>query len=199
MRILLLDNYDSFSYNLADYLYQAGAEVEVFRNDEISVDQILENNYDGWVISPGPDTPDDSGILMELLKARPAKLPVLGICLGFQALGVHFGARLERSPVPVHGKVSIIQVESDDMYASLLNRLEVCRYHSLHLKEIPEELKVNAYADQDIAMSFMHRTLPVWGVQYHPEAILTKGGMVLIRNWINYIASLSVVNKRNRA
>jgi len=192
MKVLLLDNYDSFTYNLADYLEQAGVQVEVHRNNEITVEQIVLANYDGWVISPGPDTPADSGMLLELLDAMPEEMPVLGICLGFQAIGMHFGARLDRGKLPVHGKVSTINFKSDLMYANIHSPALVCRYHSLELFDIPPVLNVNAYSEDGVVMSFVHELFPIWGVQYHPEAVLTSFGQQLMSNWVNYMSTRNV-------
>lgn len=184
MRLLLLDNFDSFTYTLVDYLRQAGAECVVRRNDQ-PLDRLIADPYDAVVLSPGPGTPAEAGCLMDVVRYYHNRLPLLGVCLGQQAIGQFFGASLVRSPRPVHGKVSAIQVDgADPLFEGLPHRLNVTRYHSLSLTDLPPTLRVTATTDSGEVMAIRHRTLPVWGVQFHPEAALTEGGLTLLRNFI---------------
>lgn len=192
MRILILDNYDSFTYNLKDYLEQFGAETICIRNDQLSVDQILDLKFDGIVLSPGPSTPADSGVLMELIERYPKHIPMLGVCLGFQALGLFFGANLTKLPVPVHGKVSPVLIQKHDMFADFGSETEVCRYHSLCLTDLPTTLTSTAHLANGLCMAFAHNQLPVWAYQFHPEAILTIDGKKMISLWLKHVEFLSV-------
>lgn len=189
MKILLLDNYDSFTYNLADYLHRSGADVEVIRNDQFSLETLQITAYSGVLISPGPSTPENAGLLMPFLEKYTDRIPVLGVCLGFQALGIHFGARLIRGKEPVHGKSSEISCIQHPMYQGIPLRHRVGRYHSLCLDEIPGSLLLTASTTDQVPMAFAHRTLPIWGVQYHPEAVYTEFGLQFIRNWVNSLKS----------
>lgn len=184
--ILLIDNYDSFTYNLYDYLAQLGAEVIVKRNDEISIPQIQLLSPQAIVISPGPKTPNDAGITLELIDAFKNSTPMLGICLGYQAIGQHFGAELIPAQVPTHGKTSIIQMTKDVVFDNLPAETEVMRYHSLNLKNMPSELKIIAKTKEtNEPMALKHVFLPLYGFQFHPESILTKSGFTMLRNWFN--------------
>ncbi len=185
MKILLYDNYDSFTYNLLDYLGQCGARCTVIRNDEKTTEEILEMQADGIVLSPGPGRPSASGGLMDLLQYIPEHLPVLGICLGHQALGEHYGAKLVKAARPMHGKTSAVLHTGHAMYEQIPTRFEVMRYHSLALEELPAELEATAVSDDGTLMSLAHKKLPRWGVQYHPESILSEYGLTLIHNWLN--------------
>ena len=186
--ILLLDNYDSFTYNLYDYLLQLGAEVLVVRNDELTLDEIIKLEISALVISPGPGRPEQSGILMEVLDYYKNKIPILGICLGHQAIGLHFGADLVKAPLPMHGKVSEISASNHQMWTGIDKYHKVCRYHSLALRlPLPEELEVTAMSEDGVVMALVHKELPIWGLQYHPEAILTENGMSLLKNWLKLI------------
>ncbi|MBI1221595.1 MAG: aminodeoxychorismate/anthranilate synthase component II [Bacteroidetes bacterium] len=182
MKIFLLDNFDSFTYNLVDYLLREGAEVEVKRNNEHIPDL---SGFDGIVLSPGPSRPESSGNLLPLIEAYHNQLPILGICLGFQAIGEFFGARLIRLPEPVHGKSSEIVCSRHPMYSGIPERHQVARYHSLCLENLPEELELTSETRTKIPMGIAHREWPIWAVQYHPEAVLSEYGLVFIRNWIN--------------
>lgn len=187
MRLLLLDNFDSFTYTLVDYLKQAGADCVVHRNSA-SLAQLTADDYDAVVLSPGPGTPQQAGCLMEAVQYYHNRLPMLGVCLGQQAIGGFFGATLARSPKPMHGKVSTIRVDNTDpLFQGLPQRLNVTRYHSLTLTNLPPELRVTAVHEADgpaEVMAIRHRQWPVWGVQFHPEAVLTEGGLPLLRNFI---------------
>lgn len=185
MRLLLLDNYDSFTFNLCAYLKQLGAEVEVIRNDELKVNQLLELLFDGLVISPGPGTPQESGVLMELLSKWPMQKPILGVCLGFQALALADGAMLTKAPSPMHGKVSALQHSGKGLFEGIAQQTQVCRYHSLCIKDLPNLWLDEAYATDDLSlMAIRHTVLPRVGLQFHPEAILTTDGMKMLSNWM---------------
>ena len=184
--ILMIDNYDSFTYNLVQVLAGAGAEVEVVRNDAESVKTLLARGPEGIVLSPGPGRPEDAGVCLELLRKRP-QVPLLGVCLGHQALGVAFGARVDRAPRLMHGKTSPVRHEDLGIFAGLPNPFEATRYHSLEVKEgtLPAELEPLAWADDGTLMGMRHRELPYWGVQFHPESILTGAGAHLLGNFLD--------------
>jgi anthranilate synthase component 2 len=185
--LLLIDNFDSFTFNLFDYFRQLGQEVKVVRNDELSVEELAAIECEGVIISPGPGTPQDSKQLMDIVTYFHDKKPILGICLGHQALGMFFGAKLEKAAYPMHGKVSRIQTIPHPMWHDLPETMNVCRYHSLLIRN-PENtsLLVTATAVDDQAiMAFAHRELPIWGLQFHPEAILTEHGLDILHNWLN--------------
>jgi anthranilate synthase/aminodeoxychorismate synthase-like glutamine amidotransferase len=186
--ILLFDNYDSFTYNLKDYIEQCGEEVLVVQNDSHSVEELLSLKFDAVVLSPGPGRPENSGILMEFIEQIYRTVPILGICLGHQALAMHFGAELIRAPYPMHGKVSVVETAAHQIFTGLPKRFEVCRYHSLVVNKKPNEhLRVIAYSEDGCIMAFEHQTLPIVGIQYHPEAILTKHGLEVIDNWLKLL------------
>ena len=185
--LLLLDNYDSFTYNLYDYFVQCGAEVQVVRNDNLNLDTVLMN-YQGIIISPGPGEPKDAGCTMQVIERFHKQLPMLGVCLGLQAVGQFFGATLARARFPMHGKVSELTYESDHPFFSGIELpLNVCRYHSLILSDL-EGTPLNAIArsEDEAVMALAHSTLPIWAVQFHPEAILTPQGKILISNWLTH-------------
>lgn len=186
--ILLFDNYDSFTYNLKDYIEQCGEEVLVVQNDSHTVEQLLKLNYDAVVLSPGPGRPETSGVLLDFIDAVVNEKPILGICLGHQALGMYYGMGLEEAPYPMHGKVSVVHREEHELFGYIPKRFEVCRYHSLVVNdEHNEHLDVIARSDDGCVMALAHKELPVFGVQYHPEAILTKHGIELIDNWLKLL------------
>lgn len=186
--ILLIDNYDSFTYNLTDYLAQLGEEVLLFKNDQINVSDLSALNFDKIVISPGPNRPKDSGNLMSIIEACYQDYPILGICLGHQALGEFFGAKLTYAKQPMHGKVSRIKTNGRGLYAGLPNEFNVCRYHSLILENFEaSNLTVNAETLDHECMGFYHNELPITGMQFHPEAILTEHGIDCLRNWLDGI------------
>ena len=184
--ILMIDNYDSFTYNLVQVLAGAGAEVEVVRNDAESVKALLARGPEGIVLSPGPGRPEDAGVCLDLLRERP-RVPLLGVCLGHQALGGAFGARVDRAPRLMHGKTSPVRHEDLGIFAGLPNPFEATRYHSLEVKEgtLPAELEPLAWADDGTLMGMRHRELPYWGVQFHPESILTGAGAHLLGNFLD--------------
>ena len=181
--ILLIDNYVSFTYNIADYLLQLQSDVSVKRNDEISIAEIKALGPQAIVISPGPKKPVDAGITMQMIAAFYQTVPMLGICLGYQAIGEFFGCRLGRSPVPVHGKTSRIRHSGTGLFEGIPQLTEVMRYHSLNIDGFPPELVQTATTESGEHMAFQHISLPLAGVQFHPEAILTQHGKQLMRNW----------------
>lgn len=188
-KVLLLDNYDSFTYNLFDYLKQAGCNVSVKRNDAIEIEAAIAE-VDGIVLSPGPGTPSSAGRLMDLIKAASSILPMLGICLGHQAIGEYFGARLSKAVRPVHGKTTRIHhIKSDPILLGIPETMEVMRYHSLILTGLPAEITPLAYTDTSELMMIKHQALPIYGVQYHPESVLTPFGLKLIKNWVNIVTT----------
>ena len=188
MNLLVVDNFDSFTYMLVDYLQQAGATCRVVRNNE-SIADLIKEPVDAVVLSPGPGVPQQAGLLMEVIRYYHRRVPMLGICLGHQALGEFFGASLTRAERPMHGKVSIIQTTTDDvLWHGLPTEFDVTRYHSLVLADLPpDELMRLAVTEQDEVMAMRHQTLPIWGVQFHPEAALTQHGLRLIENWIDFV------------
>jgi len=189
--ILMIDNYDSFTYNLVQYLGELGADISVYRNDAITVEQIEGLEPDGIVISPGPCTPDRAGISVEVVKRLAGRVPILGVCLGHQAVGSAFGAEIVRAPRIMHGKTSLIYHDRKGLFAELPSPFEATRYHSLVIDpaRIPEELEVSARTDQGEIMGVRHRKLMVDGVQFHPESILTTAGKKLLGNFISLLGS----------
>ncbi len=183
--ILMIDNYDSFTYNLVQLLAGAGAEVEVVRNDAAGVEALLARRPEGVVLSPGPGRPEDAGVCLDLLRAR-ARLPLLGVCLGHQALGVAFGAVVDRAPRVMHGKTSPIRHPGEELFAGVPSPFEATRYHSLEVRAetLPEELEPLAWSDDGTLMAMRHRELPYWGVQFHPESVLTAEGPRLLGNFL---------------
>jgi len=186
--IFILDNYDSFTYNLVDYCYRAGAKTMVKRNDEISLSEIEALNPDGIILSPGPEIPKASGILMQVVRHFAGKLPVLGICLGHQAIGQFLGLSLIKAPQPVHGKVDKCVHYGHWLFKSITINYEVMRYHSLLLKEKPiEGLQIISHTKEGhLLMALHHQDLKLTGVQYHPESILTPNGVQVLSNWLAY-------------
>ena len=183
--ILLLDNFDSFTFNLVDYFNQLGIDVKVLRNDK-SLDEISSHNYSGIVLSPGPENPERAGCLMEVVNYYSEKLPLIGICLGHQALGQYFGAKLVKALRPMHGKVASIHGLSGEIFNAIQDGTNVVRYHSLLLRDLPEMLIPRAYSSEKELMAFEHKELPITGLQFHPEAILTTDGLRMLSNWIRF-------------
>ena len=185
-RVLLVDNYDSFTFNLVQYLGELGAEVEVFRNDAIDVEGMRARRPDGLVLSPGPCTPSEAGVTLEAIRALGGELPILGVCLGHQAIGQAFGGRVVRNARIVHGKASPVRHRGKGLYAGLASPFAAGRYHSLIVERdsLPAALAVTAWTDEGEIMGLRHRRLDVEGVQFHPESILTDGGQLLLGNWL---------------
>ena len=184
-RILVVDNYDSFVYNLVQYLGQIGAECDVRRNDEIEPTEVC--GYDGVLLSPGPGTPEDAGVSVELvLRCAEAAVPLFGVCLGLQAIGVAFGATVSRSPQLLHGKVSPVHHDGTGVLAGLPDPFTATRYHSLSIDPttVPDELAITAYTDDGTVMAARHRDCAVEGVQFHPESVLTEHGHRMLGTWL---------------
>ena len=183
--ILLIDNYDSFTFNLYHFLGDLGAVVEVRRNDSLSVDEALASDPEAIVLSPGPCTPNEAGICLDLIAAAAHKrVPLLGVCLGHQAIGQAFGARVVRAPEPVHGKVWEVTHGGTDIFAGLPSPFHATRYHSLVVEDLPETLIPTARTADGLLMGLAHRDLPIWGVQFHPESIASDHGHDLLRNFL---------------
>ncbi len=188
LHILLFDSYDSFTYNLKDYLEQCNARVTVIKNDEASIEELEAMKFDGIVLSPGPQTPEKSGLLMSVIDHFHGKTPLFGVCLGHQAIGLYHGLSLEKLEAPMHGKVSIVHTQKHPMFTDIPPVFEVCRYHSLVLPNFESEsIQIVALSDDHRVMAISHNTLPIWGVQFHPEAILTQYGIKMIQNWLNMV------------
>jgi anthranilate synthase component II len=182
--ILVIDNYDSFTWNLVHYLMELGARVEVVRNDAISAGQALSSGASGFLISPGPCTPNEAGISLDLVAAcAEAGAPLMGVCLGHQAIGQHFGGKVVRGGL-MHGKTSPVSHDSSGVFAGLPSPFTATRYHSLIVEDIPDSLVVNATSDDGHVMGFRHESLPIHGVQFHPESIATEHGHDLLANFL---------------
>ena len=184
-KILVVDNYDSFVFNLVQYLQQLGAEVVVKRNDEVNAESI--NGFDGVLLSPGPGTPEDAGACIEIVNAAIEKQkPLLGVCLGHQAIGAALGGKVSRAPELLHGKTSQVQHKNEGVFKDLKSPFRATRYHSLAIEtpSVPEELSVTATTDTGVIMGVKHKSAPIEGVQFHPESVLTEGGHRLLANWL---------------
>lgn len=186
VRVLLLDNYDSFTYNLYQYLSELEAVVEVHRNDKITVADVRQLNPDRIVISPGPCTPAEAGISVPLIQAVGASIPILGVCLGHQSIGAAYGGSVVRAPMVMHGKVSSIYHDHIGVFAGMNTPFTATRYHSLIVQrdDLPDELEITAWTDDGLIMGLQHRTHPVYGLQFHPESILTEQGKTLLSNFL---------------
>jgi len=197
MKILIIDNYDSFTYNLYQYLGEIltdkgeGFKIDVFKNDAISIEEIKNKKYDKIVISPGPGNPNDEeyfGISAEVIRKMGKTIPVFGVCLGFQGIGLEFGGKIERAKLPMHGKTSKISHSADELFENIPQDIEVMRYHSLVVKLSDEvkELKILARSEDDgEIMAFKHKNFPIFGVQFHPESFATEGGKQILINFLN--------------
>ncbi len=182
--ILVIDNYDSFTWNLVHYLQELGVAVEVVRNDAISAGQALSSGAEAFLISPGPRTPDDAGVSLDLVAACvDQRRPLLGVCLGHQAIGQHFGGKVGRGGL-MHGKTSLIDHDGTGLFTDLPSPFHATRYHSLIVRDVPEELVVNARTDDGVVMGVRHRELPIHGVQFHPESIATEHGHAMLANFL---------------
>jgi anthranilate synthase/aminodeoxychorismate synthase-like glutamine amidotransferase len=184
--ILLIDNYDSFVHNLARYVGMLGRERRVVRNDAITVNEIAADPPDAIILSPGPMTPHESGVSMDIIRHLGVRIPILGVCLGHQCIGEIYGGRTIRAPAPVHGKTALIEHNGEGLFAGLPNPIEAARYHSL-VSHIPAgtDLEITAQTEDLLPMAFRHKTHPVYGVQFHPESELTPHGLEIIRNFIH--------------
>ena len=184
--ILVIDNYDSFTYNLVQYLGELGADMKIFRNDEITVDEIEELVPEHILISPGPGTPDSAGITLETIARFAGKLPILGVCLGHQSIGQHFGGKVSRAPEPVHGKPVEVTHDGRSIFAGLPEKFNAGRYHSLIVERdgMPDCLEISAESPDGLVMGLRHKELPIEGVQFHPESILTEHGKTMLANFL---------------
>lgn len=182
--ILIVDNYDSFTYNLVDYVKQLGAYCIVYRNDEISLNDLDNLIFDKIIISPGPGVPATSGITLDVIKKYASSKPILGVCLGHQAIGELFGAKLVKALKPMHGKTSKIYLDNHSLFLGLPEKIEVMRYHSLVLENVVPPLKIIAKSRKNEVMAIVHEKYPLTGIQFHPESILTKDGLTILKNWI---------------
>jgi anthranilate synthase/aminodeoxychorismate synthase-like glutamine amidotransferase len=189
--ITLIDNYDSFTFNLVQYLSEMGEEVRVYRNDALTVEDLASERPAALMISPGPCDPDRAGISMAAISRLGPYMPTLGVCLGHQCIGQVFGGRIVRAPAVVHGKVSRIRHDGRELFDGLPDPLDVVRYHSLTIDPatLPSSLDVTARAADGTIMAIRHREYPIWGVQFHPESVLTQGGKELLRNFLNLAAA----------
>ena len=185
--ILLIDNYDSFTYNLAQYLGQLGEKLEVRRNDQITLDEIAAMKPERIVISPGPGIPQQAGVCLDVIRHFAGKVPLLGVCLGHQAIGHAFGGRVVRARVLMHGKISRIHHDNKKLFRGMAQDFVATRYHSLIVerKTLPRELEISAETSDGVIMGLRHRKMPVEGVQFHPESVLTETGLQLLRNFLN--------------
>jgi para-aminobenzoate synthetase component 2 len=184
-KILVIDNYDSFVFNIVQYLQQLGAEVVVKRNDEVNADSI--NEFDGVLLSPGPGTPEDAGACIEIVNAAIEKQkPLLGVCLGHQAIGAALGGKVSRAPELLHGKTSQVQHKNEGVFKDLKSPFRATRYHSLAIENpnFPNDLTITATTESGVIMGVKHKTAPIEGVQFHPESVLTEGGHRLLANWL---------------
>ena len=193
--ILLIDNYDSFTYNLFHYLGELGAQVSVKRNDELTADEALSMKPEAIVLSPGPCTPNEAGICLDLIKKADGKMPILGVCLGHQAIGQIYGGTIVRAPEPMHGKVSRIHHTGKSVFRGLNNDFEATRYHSLTIapESMPAALEVTATSSDGVIQGVMHKTHPVHGVQFHPESIASENGHALLQNFLTLAKEFSRV------
>lgn len=189
MNVFMLDNYDSFTYNLVQYLSELGAHVEVARNDAVSIDDVKSHSIDGIVLSPGPGRPHRAGIMNELIADMQKEKPILGVCLGHQAIAEVFGGQIDYAPVLMHGKVSAICHDGSDLFAGIESPFSATRYHSLVVDRgtLPKELKITAWTEDGIIMALRHESLPVYGVQFHPESILTDSGKQILKNFLEML------------
>ncbi len=185
--ILVIDNYDSFTYNLVQFLGELGAEMQVYRNDQITVDEIRKLNPEKIIISPGPCTPNEAGISLDVIRELGPTTPILGVCLGHQSIGQAYGGVVKRAPYLMHGKTSQIRHDGLGVFEGMPERFRATRYHSLIVEResLPESLEVTAETEDGLIMGLRHRSHPVYGLQFHPESILTEGGKVMLKNFLS--------------
>jgi para-aminobenzoate synthetase component 2 len=186
MRVLVIDNYDSFVFNLVQYLGQLGVDCEVRRNDEIDLAAVGRSGAAGVLLSPGPGTPERAGICMDLITEYAGRLPIFGVCLGHQAIGAAYGGTVTRAPELLHGKTSEVHHKGEGVLTGLPDPFTATRYHSLAVVRdtLPDELEVTGWTESGVVMALRHRTLPIEGVQFHPESVLTEGGHTMLANWL---------------
>ncbi len=186
-KVLVVDNYDSFTWNLVHYLEELGADTTVVRNDAMTVEEALTSGFDGILLSPGPCTPNEAGICVALIQKAPDNLPILGVCLGHQSIGQAFGGKVITAREIRHGKLSDIHQTGGDLFEGLPETYRVVRYHSLAVRpeDLPEDLVADAFTDDGEIMALHHKDRPVYGVQFHPESILTEHGHALLKNWLD--------------
>jgi anthranilate synthase component 2 len=196
--IILIDNYDSFAFNLVHYLGELGAAVDVYRNDKLSSEQVIAADPDAIVLSPGPCTPNEAGICLDLVEKASPTIPILGVCLGHQAIGQAFGGEVVRAPAPVHGKLSLITHKGTGVFRGINSAFNATRYHSLVVARasMPAELTVTAEADDHLVMGLSHVSRPVHGVQFHPESIASEAGHQILRNFIDIAATWNIATGR---
>jgi anthranilate synthase component 2 len=196
--IILIDNYDSFAFNLVHYLGELGAAVDVYRNDKLSSEQVIAADPDAIVLSPGPCTPNEAGICLDLVEKASPTIPILGVCLGHQAIGQAFGGEVVRAPAPVHGKLSLITHKGTGVFRGINSAFNATRYHSLVVARasMPAELTVTAEADDRLVMGLAHVSRPVHGVQFHPESIASEAGHQILRNFIDIAATWNIATGR---
>jgi anthranilate synthase component 2 len=196
--IVLIDNYDSFTFNLVHYLGGLGADVAVHRNDKVAADDVIAREPDAIVLSPGPCTPNEAGICLELIDKAAAKIPILGVCLGHQAIGQAFGGDVVRAPVPVHGKLSEMTHTGEGLFRGINGPFRATRYHSLVVDRatLPADLAVTAETSDRLVMGLAHKTLPVHGVQFHPESIASEHGHLILRNFLDIAAAWNAATGR---
>ena len=196
--IILIDNYDSFTFNLYHYFGTLGANVAVHRNDKITADAVLAADPDAIVLSPGPCTPKDAGICIDLINRAASRIPIMGVCLGHQAIGEAFGGKVVRAPQPVHGKLSEMLHEGAGVFRGINSRFSATRYHSLIVERdsLPVDLAVTAHTDDSLIMGLSHRTLPVHGVQFHPESIASQHGHLILKNFLDLAQDWNVATGR---
>ena len=199
--LLLIDNYDSFAFNLVHYLGELGAAVEVHRNDKVTTKAIVGADPDAIVLSPGPCTPKEAGICLDLIAQAAPKIPILGVCLGHQAIGQAFGGDVVRAPAPVHGKLSQIRHRGEGIFRGIDGPFQATRYHSLVVERssLPQDLIVTAESEDGLVMGLMHRQLQVHGVQFHPESIASQHGYLLLKNFLDMAAAWNVSSGRRKA
>jgi anthranilate synthase component 2 len=197
--IVLVDNYDSFTFNLVHYLGGLGADVAVHRNDKISVKQVLAMEPEAIVLSPGPCTPNEAGICLDLIAKASGKVPIMGVCLGHQAIGQAFGGSVVRAPSPVHGKLSEVRHQNGGVFRGINGPFKATRYHSLVVERstFPEDLMVTAETDDRLVMGLSHKSLPVHGVQFHPESIASEHGKTILKNFLDLATAWNAQSGRN--
>ena len=195
--LLMIDNYDSFVFNLVRYINEIGEEILIYRNDEITIEEIKKLDIDGIIISPGPKSPKEAGISLDIIHNFKGVKPILGICLGHQTIGYYFGCNIVRGKEPVHGKISYINHNDSDLFYKIKNPLRVTRYHSLIIDKdnFSKDLEITSLIDNEVIMGVKHKEYPIYGVQFHPEAEMTEEGHNILRNFINITKDFKEKNK----